>query len=145
MPIRLKLLGAAKEVGRAGLLLDVEGEQVLLDYGVSLKGNEPEFPLPVQPRNIRVSALSHAHLDHSGALPLLYVSARPPLLTTPLSLSLSELLIRDFMKLSKYYIPYELEELEKMKDHAVPLVYNEVYEAGELTFRMVDAGHIPGS
>jgi putative mRNA 3-end processing factor len=145
MPIRLKLLGAAKEVGRAGLLLDIEGEQVLLDYGVSLKGNEPEFPLPVQPRNIRVSALSHAHLDHSGALPLLYVSARPPLLTTPLSLSLSELLIRDFMKLSKYYIPYELEELEKMKDHAVPLVYNEVYEAGELTFRMVDAGHIPGS
>ena len=145
MPVKLKLLGAAKEVGRAGLLLNIEGDQVLLDYGVSLRGNEPEFPLPVHPRSLQVCALSHAHLDHSGALPLLYVSAKPPLLTTPLSLSLAELLIRDFMKLSKYYIPYELEELEKMKEHAVPLVYNEVYEAGDLTFNMVDAGHIPGS
>jgi len=145
MSVKLKLLGAAKEVGRAGILLDIEGEQVLLDYGVSLKGNEPEFPLPVQPRTLRVCTLSHAHLDHSGALPLLYVSAKPPLLATPLSLSLSELLIRDFMKLSKYYIPYESEELEKMKEHAIPLVHNEVYEEGELTFKMVDAGHIPGS
>jgi len=145
MAVKLKLLGAAKEVGRAGLLLDIEGEQLLLDYGVSLKGSEPEFPLPVQPRFLRLCALSHAHLDHSGALPLLYVSAKPLLLTTPLSLSLAELLIRDFMKLSKYYIPYELEELERMGEHAVPLVYNEVYELGDFSFRMVDAGHIPGS
>lgn len=145
MVVKLKLLGAAKEVGRAGVLLDVEGQFVLLDYGVSLKANEPEFPLPVQPRSLSAVALSHAHLDHSGALPLLYVSAKPPLITTPLSLSLSELLIRDFMKLSKYYVPYEFAEVESMRDSSVPLVYGEGFEQGDLTLKLVDAGHIPGS
>lgn len=145
MTIKLKLLGAAKEVGRAGVLLEVEGQTLLLDYGVSLRGQEPEFPLPVQPRLISVAALSHAHLDHSGALPLLYISARPSLVTTPLSLSLSELLIRDFMKLSKYYVPYEFTEVESMRESCIPLVYGEEFEEGDLTLKLVDAGHIPGS
>lgn len=145
MAVKLKLLGAAKEVGRAGILLEIEKHTVLLDYGVSLKENEPEFPLPVQPRLLSAVALSHAHLDHSGALPLLYVSANPRLITTPLSLSLSELLIRDFMKLSKYYVPYELNEVEAMRENCLPLTYGEGIDIGDLTLKVVDAGHIPGS
>lgn len=144
--MKVKLLGAAQEVGRSGILLTLEdGKKILLDYGVSLEGEEPQFPLPVKPRELSLTALSHAHLDHSGALPLLYVSSSPPLLTTPLTLSLSDLLIRDFLKLSKYYIPYEYSEVKNMMENSVLKGYNETYDLGGVSVTLLDAGHIPGS
>ncbi|UNQ72615.1 MBL fold metallo-hydrolase [Infirmifilum sp. NZ] len=144
--MKVKLLGAAQEVGRSGILLTLDdGSRILLDYGVSLEGEEPQFPLPVKPKEISFVSLSHAHLDHSGALPLLYVSASPPLVTTPLTLSLSDLLIRDFLKLSKYYVPYEYSEVKGMMENAVLKGFNESYEFGGVTVSLVDAGHIPGS
>lgn len=144
--VRLKLLGAAKEVGRAGILVSTEEKNVLLDYGVSLSEEEPGFPLHVKPRLIDAVALSHAHLDHSGAIPLLYVSASPPLLSTTLTALLSELLIRDFLKLSKYYVPYESSELQKMMENVVYQEYGSAYDlGGGVEVRFYDAGHIPGS
>lgn len=144
--MKVKLLGAAQEVGRSGILLTLDdGRKFLLDYGVSLEGEEPQFPLPVKPRELSLVSVSHAHLDHSGAAPLLYVSGEPPLLTTPLTLSLSDLLIRDFLKLSKYYVPYEYAEVEKMMKNAVLRDYNDAFEVGGTSVYLVDAGHIPGS
>ena len=144
--MKVKLLGAAQEVGRSGILVTIDdGRKLLLDYGVSLEGEEPQFPLPVKPREVSLVAVSHAHLDHSGAVPLLYVSGSPPLLMTPLTLSLSDLLIRDFLKLSKYYVPYEYAEVEKAIDNAILKAYDEDYEFNGLTIRLIDAGHIPGS
>ncbi|MCC6002929.1 MAG: MBL fold metallo-hydrolase [Thermofilum sp.] len=143
--LRLKFLGGAREVGRSAILLSVEGKQLLLDYGVSLEGEEPRFPLPVPPRELHAVTISHAHLDHSGAAPLLYVSKNLPLVSTPLTATLSDLLIRDFIKLSKYYIPYELLEVEKMLGNLVPLDYEEHFEVGSISIKMIDAGHIPGS
>ncbi|MGB9787065.1 MAG: MBL fold metallo-hydrolase [Infirmifilum uzonense] len=144
--MKVKLLGAAQEVGRSGILVELEdGKKILLDYGVSLEGEEPQFPLPVKPREINLVAVSHAHLDHSGAVPLLYISGSPQLLMTPLTLSLSDLLIRDFLKLSKYYVPYEYAEVEKAMDNAILKGYNEEYDIDGITIRLSDAGHIPGS
>lgn len=143
--IKIKLLGAAMEVGRAGILVTVDDKNILLDYGVSLAGEEPGFPLHVKPRILDAVAVSHAHLDHSGATPLLYISANPPLLTTALTATLSELLINDFLKLSKYYVPYESTELEIMKENMVYIDYDKSYEVGDVTIRFYDAGHIPGS
>ncbi len=143
--IKLKLLGAAKEVGRAGILASINETNVLLDYGVSLSEEEPGFPLHVKPRILDAVALSHAHLDHSGAIPLLYVSAGPPLLSTALTATLSELLIRDFLKLSKYYVPYESSEVENMLQHLVVQEYGSVYEVNGVEIKFYDAGHIPGS
>jgi len=143
--IKLKLLGAAKEVGRAGILASMDDVNVLLDYGVSLAEEEPGFPLHVKPRILDAVALSHAHLDHSGAIPLLYVSAGPPLLSTMLTATLSELLIRDFLKLSKYYVPYESSEVENMLQHLAVQEYGSAYEVNGVEIRFYDAGHIPGS
>ncbi len=143
--VKLKLLGAAKEVGRAGILVNISEKNVLLDYGVSLSAEEPGFPLHVKPRILNAVALSHAHLDHSGALPLLYVSASPPLLTTALTATLSELLINDFLKLSKYYVPFESTELRAMLENMYMLDYLDKYELEGVSIKFYDAGHIPGS
>ncbi|MEZ0345072.1 MAG: MBL fold metallo-hydrolase [Infirmifilum sp.] len=144
--MKVKLLGAAQEVGRSGILVTLDdGRKILLDYGVSLEGEEPQFPLPVKPREVGLVAVSHAHLDHSGAVPLLYVSGSPPLLMTSLTMTLSDLLIRDFLKLSKYYVPYEYEEVRKALENASLKGYDEEYDFNGVTIRLIDAGHIPGS
>jgi len=145
--IGLKILGSGREVGRSAILVYSyeDGTQILLDYGVSVSEEEPGFPLHVQPRKLSAILLSHAHLDHSGALPLLYISESKPLYTTLLNLEISRILIMDFLKISGYYIPFEVIELESMTRSFVPLNYNDKVEVDGVTITAYDAGHIPGS
>ena len=82
--MEIKILGAAKEVGRSAFLVSNENSNILLDYGVLLK-KEPQFPLHVKPKDLNAIVLSHAHLDHSGFLPSLFLSSSnfPVLATHP--------------------------------------------------------------
>ncbi|RLE79778.1 MAG: MBL fold metallo-hydrolase, partial [Thermoprotei archaeon] len=89
--------------------------------------------------------LTHAHLYHSGALPLLYISANPPLYTNNLTIDLSEILLNDFLKISKYYVPYESVEISATKRNFVNVNYDEVFKVNNLELRLYNAGHIPGS
>ncbi len=143
--LKIKALGAAMQVGRAGILISFEANNILLDYGVDISEDEPQFPLHVPPKELTAVTLTHAHLDHSGAMPLLYISASPPLYTTGLTLDLSELLIYDFLKISKYYVPYEKIEVSAMKKYAENINYNSATEIASAELRLHRAGHIPGS
>ncbi len=143
--VTIRVLGGARQVGKSAVLLKLRGRNFLLDYGVDISGEEPQFPLHVRPKDIDAVILSHAHLDHSGAVPLLYVSAEPKLYVSPLSLSLTDLLIADFLKISKYYIPYESTELERMRACSVLAEYGEWLDLGDVKIRFHNAGHIPGS
>ena len=71
--MKVSVLGAAKEVGRSAFLITTNNTNVLLDYGVLLK-REPNFPVHVRPRDIDAVVISHAHLDHSGFVPSLFLS-----------------------------------------------------------------------
>ena len=143
--LKIKILGAGQEVGRAGILVSSDKENILLDYGIELGEEEPLFPLSYPPKLLSAVILTHAHLDHSGAIPLLYVSANPPLFTNSLTLNLSEVLINDFLKISKYYIPYESIEVIAVKENFVDVNYGRRVELGNIEFELYNAGHIPGS
>ena len=132
-------------MGKSAILVSSRDVNVLLDYGVDISGEEPEFPLHVRPRDVSAIVLTHAHLDHSGALPLLYVSARPKLYATSLTVALADVLINDFLKLSKYYAPYEATELRVMEECVEFVKPGSTVEEGEVTLRFHEAGHIPGS
>ena len=71
--MKLSVLGAAKEVGRSAFLLNSDDTSILMDYGVLLK-REPIFPLHVKPRDIDAVVITHAHLDHLGFVPSLFLS-----------------------------------------------------------------------
>ena len=68
-------MGAAGEVGRSGFLVNCDGTNLLLDYGVmfSKKRNDPPlYPLHVKPKDVDAAVITHAHLDHSGCVPALF-------------------------------------------------------------------------
>jgi len=50
----VKVLGAAKEVGRSGFLVNCNGTNFLLDYGVMFgrRGTPPTYPLHVKPKDV---------------------------------------------------------------------------------------------
>jgi len=145
--VRLKFLGGAGEVGRLAVFIRTASNGVLLDYGVSFDARgKPVFPLHVRPRDLTATFLSHAHLDHSGALPSLYVSTKTPLYATPLTMELSDLMYTDAIKLSGYYLPYTQEEVRETMSSAIPLTYGEPMEIGaDAVLSVYNAGHIPGS
>jgi len=143
--VRIRVLGGGRRVGKSAILIEGSKQRILLDYGVDISGPEPEFPLHVRPRELDAVVITHAHLDHSGAAPLLYTSTRPKLYATRATLDLTAVLVVDFMKLSKYYIPYELPQLEEMLRSATRVEPGAEIEERGIYLKFWDAGHIPGS
>ena len=89
--------------------------------------------------------LSHAHIDHSGGLPIFYTTGNPPLFGTSATLALTELLISDMLRISGKYLPFEAQELGRMMHYSRPLDYDKWMRANSFRFKLLNAGHIPGS
>ncbi|MFW6110846.1 MAG: MBL fold metallo-hydrolase [Thermoproteota archaeon] len=142
--MEIKFLGGTREVGRSGVSVKTDTTQVLLDYGVMLD-HTPGFPMHVPPKEVDGIILSHSHLDHSGGIPVFYIREEPPLYTNRLAAELNELLIRDFIKISGYYLPFEYLELQDMMKNSRHLDFGSEGRVGNIKFKLLNAGHIPGS
>ena len=142
--MQVGFLGGANEVGRISISIKSEKTQALLDYGVMLD-HEPGFPMHVPPKEVDALILTHSHLDHSGALPIFYIDGKIPLYTNKLNLDLTQLLIKDFIHLSGYYLPFEYLELKTMMQSNKHLDYGIEEKVGDLHFQLLNAGHTPGS
>jgi metallo-beta-lactamase family protein len=100
MGIRLHFWGAAQTVTGSSHHLECAGQNVLLDCGL-FQGHRQQareinehLALPVEQLNAVV--LSHAHIDHSGDLPLLAKKGyRGPIYTTPSTVDLCEKMLKD--------------------------------------------------
>jgi len=116
----VKVLGAANEVGRSGFLVNCNGTNILLDYGVMFgrRGTPPRYPLHVKPKDVDAIIITHAHLDHSGNVPSLFVSGNTDVYATPPTFDLSKLLIEDMLKIEKNSHPFDLPELNNMMKNA---------------------------
>lgn len=143
--MKISVLGAGKEVGRSAFLVTCENTNILLDYGVLLK-REPSFPLHVRPKDINAVVLSHAHLDHSGYIPSLFLSSATDisLLGTLPTFELSQLLIEDMIKISGLYLPFEYLDLINMINHCKNLQYREKHSIGEVDITLHESGHVIG-
>ncbi|MDG6921455.1 MAG: MBL fold metallo-hydrolase, partial [Nitrososphaerota archaeon] len=142
--MEVKVLGAARQVGRSAFLVSHNNSKILLDYG-ALTTKVPGFPMHVPPKDINAIILSHAHLDHSGAAPLNFLSGSMKLHATPITSELANLLIQDFIKISGQYLPFEFLDLMAMNSNTVHHGYMEPFQVGDFTIQLYDAGHIPGS
>lgn len=143
--MKVSILGAAKEVGRSAFLVNGNQTRILMDYGVLLK-REPIFPMHVQPKDIDAVILTHAHLDHSGFAPYLFLSdsVETNVFSTLPTFDLSQLLIEDMIKISGFYLPFEYIDLLTMMKHSKNLQYREPRMINDLKVTLHESGHIIG-
>jgi len=116
-----------------------------LDYGVQLNEPEPLFPSHVAARDLDAIIISHAHLDHCGAAPLFMLNDGVRIYATSMTFRVADILLRDFLKLAGYYLPYEALEVEEMIRKGVNVIYGETIRVKDAEISFIDAGHIPGS
>ncbi|HXV38379.1 MAG TPA: MBL fold metallo-hydrolase [Nitrosopumilaceae archaeon] len=141
--MQVKVLGAAQEVGRSAFQVNCDGANFLLDYGVLL-GKEPQYPMHVKPRDVDAIVITHAHLDHSGYVPSLFVNGKNDVYATPPTLDLSRLLIEDMLRLQKNFFPFEMPEVVSMIKHSKEIAYKEKIKKGNASFELRESGHIVG-
>ncbi len=103
------------------------------------------FPGHVAPKDIDAVFLTHAHLDHSGAIPMLYISGKPKLYATRATYQQVEILLKDMLKLSGYYLPFGEPEIRKMLISGNSINYGEPVRIKDAEIEFISAGHIPGS
>ncbi len=142
--MKLQFLGACREVGRSAVAVEVGQKRLLLDYGV-IMNDAVGFPTHISPKELDAVLLSHAHLDHSGLLPLFYLRRGIPLYSVEPTFEFTRLLIKDFIHISSYFLPYEYVDLDTMMEYCIAIPYRRVFEVpgGKVSF--LNAGHIPGS
>jgi putative mRNA 3-end processing factor len=142
----VKILGAANEVGRSGFLVNCNGTNLLLDYGVLFgrRGTPPGYPLHVKPKDLDAIIITHAHLDHSGYVPSLFVSGNTDVYATPPTFDLSKLLIEDMLKIEKNSHPFDLPELNNMMKNSKEIGFKQKITKGNATFELRESGHVIG-
>ncbi|VVB52379.1 Ribonuclease J [uncultured archaeon] len=141
----VSLLGAAREVGRSGVLVSVDEMNLLFDYGVKLD-TPPSFPLT--PSKVDALFLSHAHLDHCGMVPWAFRALGCHIFSLNVSYQMGRLLQEDFVKinkLKKMETPYGEDEIKAQDRGFQGVNYGEEHHFGNVRFSFHDAGHIPGS
>ncbi len=105
--MEVTFLGGAKEVGKSAILVKGKKNQVLLDYGANT-GKTPSFPMHVKPKEVHSVLLSHAHLDHSGGVPLFFLRDGVKLLTTGLSLESLNFAVTGFYQTFRILSPVRI-------------------------------------
>jgi len=151
--LRITALGGCREVGRNAFLLSTPETRILIDCGVSV-GSEgtPYLYVPeVTPlSDIDAVVITHAHLDHTGLVPLLlqYAYDGPIYLTQP-TRDLMVLLLLDYLEVAAREgnkIPYKSALIRDAIRHTIPLKYGDVTDISpDVKLTLYNAGHILGS
>ena len=145
--MEIKVLGAAGEVGRSAFQVNCDGTNFLLDYGVMFgkpRGAPPTYPLHVKPRDIDSVIITHAHLDHSGCVPSLFVSGNCNVYGTAPTFDLSKLLIQDMIKIEKNSHSFGVPEIDNMMQKAKTIGFKEKITRGNASFELRSSGHVIG-
>jgi KH/beta-lactamase-domain protein len=154
--VRITTLGCCREVGRAAFVLSTPETRVLVDCG-DKPGAEGEVPylqvpeaLGAGPSNLDAVVLTHAHLDHSALIPLLFKYGYDgPIYTTEPTRDLMGLLQLDYLDIAAKEgrtPPYESEMVREAIKHTIPLEYGDVTDiAPDIKLTLHNAGHILGS
>jgi metallo-beta-lactamase family protein len=165
----LSIKGAAKNVtGSKHLITTNKGKKILLDCGIyqnSAKDNEElNRHFGFNPADIDAVILSHAHIDHSGNLPLLVKQGfTGKIYATPATRDLCEIMLLDSAHIHESDIVfinkrrlkagksplkplYTVKDAGKCMKHFYPIPYNNEFIINEeVSFSFTDAGHILGS
>lgn len=166
--MKITFLGATRTVTGSNVLVETKDKKFIMDCGL-YQGQEKEIMLNADqflfdPKEIDFMLLSHAHIDHSGRIPKLYVDGfRGPIYATKATCDLCGIMLPD----SGYIQESEVEWLNRKRKregkHEVPplytyddavdslsllekVQYDEIVQIDKnIKVRFTDAGHMLGS
>ncbi|HAF51157.1 MAG: Metallo-beta-lactamase family protein [Synergistales bacterium 54_24] len=165
--MQLKILGAAGEVTGSLYLLEAGASHVLVDCG-TFQGRDEDRrnaeTFPFDPIGVDAVLLTHAHLDHSGRIPLLAKRGfHGRIYATSPTVELCDVLWRDSTRLMKEEAEWRTRKNRRRGlpavfplydeadvDQAIalfqPTTYDDVFDvAPGIRVRFRDAGHMLGS
>lgn len=164
--MKLTFIGADHEVTGSCHYLNACGKHILVDFGMEQGINVFEnVPLPVDEAQIDYVLLTHAHVDHSGMLPLLYARGfRGQIFMTDATADLCSIMLRDCAHIQMQEAEWknrkakrhagisEIEPIYTMEDadgvikRIVPCHYDSLIElCPGIKIRFTDIGHLLGS
>ena len=163
--MKLSFLGAAKTVTGSAHLIEAGGKRLLVDFGM-FQGSDADLiqELPCTASEIDYIVATHAHIDHTGHLPLLVKQGfEGPIYSTSATAELAAILLADSAHIQKMDTEWENKKRERQGLPPVEPLYNaqdaartaaqfRVLDYGArlklcdaFTIRLADAGHILGS
>lgn len=163
--MKITFLGAAHEVTGSMTLLEVGDKKGLIDCGME-QGKDlfKNAELPVAAGEIDFVLLTHAHIDHSGNLPLLYKQGfRGNVFATEATCNLCDIMLQDCAHIQMQEAEwktrkemrkgnaaveplYDMEDVQGLLGTMIPCRYHEMIQVNDcVTIRFTDVGHLLGS
>ena len=163
--MKLSFYGADQCVTGSCPCLEVNGKKILVDCGLQQGRDEVDnASLPFHPGAIDCVLVTHAHIDHSGRLPLLIKNGfEGKIITTRLTAQLLSIMLQDSAHIQESDAEYQnrknlragrptvqplytVEDAERVKEFVQTCEYGETVQLCEgVTAEFIDAGHLLGS
>lgn len=166
--MKIHFNGAAQTVTGSQYVLEVNGKRLLIDCGLFQGKREESYArnrsFRFDPQHLDAVILTHAHIDHSGNLPLLVKNGfRGPIYATPATGDLADIMLRDSGHIQESDAEflnkkrrrrgerpveplYTQEDAEQVRRQMIDVAYEMPFEPiGGVLVRFRDAGHILGS
>ncbi|MDQ3791118.1 MAG: MBL fold metallo-hydrolase, partial [Actinomycetota bacterium] len=142
--LSFRALGGAGEVGGSSHLLDFGATRVLVDAGIKPDGRGPLAPTFGKLEGLDAAVITHAHLDHCGALPLL-VRDRPevPIYCTPPSAKLIVSALNDHAAMGGGVAGGA--PIHEVRKRLVPIPFGRAITVGDAQVTLTESGHILGA
>ena len=163
--MKITFLGAAHEVTGSCTYIEVGDKKGIVDFGMEQGRNIYENEtLPVSPAELDFVLLTHAHIDHSGLLPLLFRQGFDSYVyATAATVQLCDIMLRDSANIQLQEAEwksrkamrsgdpeveplYDLDDVDGIMSRMVPCPYDKMVQVNDcVCVRFTDAGHLLGS
>jgi metallo-beta-lactamase family protein len=163
--MKIKFYGAAREVTGSCYCLEADGKKFLVDCGLQQGQDEKDNQkLPFNASDIDFVILTHAHIDHSGRLPLLVKEGfKGKIYAIEATCDLTSVMLKDSASIQemdamwenrknkktgkdKVTPLYSTTDVEDTLKYLVPCSYGMINKISDgIQFNFIDAGHILGS
>lgn len=145
-------LGGFSEIGRSAVLVVTHESKIILDFGIKTYKDQDADLLPrldiygIGMNEIDAVIISHAHLDHCGAVPILckYGYDGPVYCTEP-TFPIMISVLQDYVSRSKEPL-YSTRDIENLISHVIPLNFGAVTDISpDVRITFANSGHMIGS
>lgn len=150
--MKITFIGATNEVTGSKTFFEYEDQKILIDCGLYQEGEENSKlnldALPFKPSELTAVIVTHAHLDHTGFLPVLYQQGyRGPIYMSLPTSKLARIILEDSAKLMKDTDEplYDAEDAQKVISLFKPQIFEEPIKLKSLSFKFHKSSHILGA